>query len=110
MSAEQFDTNKKAKPTRARYKSADQITAKVDKAHDKAARFAVLAEIAEAKSKQLFMAGDRNGGGFHKAEAERFWRQHDYQIEKRLPKLKDRMAAIQTQTMPFMGDDKSVAA
>jgi hypothetical protein len=110
MSAEQFDTNKKAKPLRPRYRTAGDIEKKVDKAHEKAAKFAVLAEIAEAKSKQLYMAGDKNGGGFHKAEAERFWRQHDYQIEKRLPKLKDRMAAIQTLTMPFMGEDRSVSA
>jgi hypothetical protein len=98
-----------SKKMRPRYRSAKEIDRKIETANEKAARFAVLAEIAEAKSKQLFMAGDKNGGGFHKAEAERFWRQHDYQIEKRLPKLKDRMAAIQALTMPFMGDD-SVAA
>jgi hypothetical protein len=104
------DTPVPGKKVRARYRSESEISAKVDRANEKIARYTLLAVTAEQKAKAAMMAGGKADAAFHKDEAERLWRQVQYQQDKRLVKLKTKMAEIQTTTMPFMGDDRSVAA
>lgn len=102
---------KPGKKMRARYRTPEEIAAKAAKAHVKATNFATLAALAEAKSKEYYRLGEARDGGFWKEKAAKLWKQHDYQIEKRLPLLKDRMAAIQTDLLPWEGNnDKSVTA
>ena len=101
----------KGKKMRARYRTPEEIAAKVDKAKEKIRLYTEQAVAAEAEFHELMKHGARADASMRKDEADRLWKQVQYQAEKRLPKLKDRMAAIQTELLPFAGNtDRSVAA
>ena len=96
---------------RARYKTPEEIAAKVDKAKEKIARYSAEAFQAEQMYRYLLQHGAKEDAAIQKEKFETLYKQIEYQQDKRLPKLRDRMGKIQTDLLPWEGNnDKSVAA